>query len=92
MWLERVLGVGKVSELISVREGHKIFEVVGNPLTTSISGLSKDSGSVHTIQSQDQHNNISLPTPYTLELDLGPFSPDVPLFLSNDQWRHLLYD
>ena len=32
---------------------------------------------IHTIQSQEQHDNISLQTPYTLELELGPFLPDV---------------
>ena len=40
----------------------------------------KDSGSLHLIQSQEQHNTM----PYMLELDLGPFPPDVVHFLPND--------
>ena len=55
----------------------KTFADVGDLLTTSVSAwLSKDSGFIHLIhmiQSQEQHNSI----PYTLELDLGPFPPDV---------------
>ena len=39
----------------------KIFADVGNLLTMSVSTmLLKDSGSIHTIHSQEQHNN----TPY----------------------------
>ena len=53
---------------------------VGNLMTMPVSaGLSKDSGSIHlinTIQTQEQHNK-TLQTTYTLELDLGPFPPDV---------------
>ena len=63
----------------------KIFSDVGNNLTTSVSaGLSKDSGSIHLIhkiQSQEQH---SLQILYTLELNLGPFPPDVTHFFPND--------
>ena len=48
------------------------FADVGDLLTTSFSArLSKDRGSIHTIQSQEQH---SLQTPYTLEMDLGLFT------------------
>ena len=58
----------------------KTFVDVGNLLTKSVSaGLSKKSSSVHlinTIQSREQHNN-TLKMHYTLELDLGPFLPDV---------------
>ena len=65
---------------VPAEEDTNTFADVGNLLTMSISArLSKDSGSthlIHTIQSPEHHNN-SLQTPYTLELDLDPFSPDV---------------
>ena len=32
---------------------------------------------IHMIQSQEQQQQHSLETPYTLELDLSPFPPDV---------------
>ena len=71
-WLENVVTMGEVSGSIPGWGGHKAVGV-RNLLTTSLSaGLSKDSGSLHlkNIQSQEQHNNISLQTLYKLELHL----------------------
>ena len=43
----------------------------------------------HTLSTHDTKprttEQYSLQTPYTLELDLGPFQPDVAHFLPNDQ-------
>ena len=79
--LEHTVAVREVSSSSPGRGGHKTFANVGNLLTTSISAwLSNDSDSIHlihTMQSQEQHNNTPYKTPYTLELDLGPFPPDV---------------
>ena len=77
------------------RRTQKTFEDVGNLLTKSVSPtLSKYSGSIHlihTIQNQKQHNNIPYKRLTLLELDLGPFPPDVAYFLPNDQLCHLFY-
>ena len=58
----------------------KTFSDVGNFLTTSVfAGLSKDSGSIHlnTHDTKPRTTKHSLQTPYTLELNLGPFPLDV---------------
>ena len=60
-WVEGAFAVREVSGSIQGRGGTKTFANVGNLLTMSVSaGLSKDSGYIHlihTIQSQEQHNN-----------------------------------
>ena len=78
-WLERAVAVRRSQDRIPA--GADIKKNLcrrRDLLTTSFSaGLSKYSGSIHsihTIQSQEQH---SLQTPYALELDLGPFPPDI---------------
>ena len=67
----------EVPDSIPAEADTKTFSEVRDLLTMSFStGLPKDSGSIHsihTIQRQEQHNN----TPYTLELDFGPFPSDV---------------
>ena len=44
----------------------------------------------HTIQSQEQRNNISSQTLYTLELDLSPFPTDGAHLHQNNQERYPL--
>ena len=39
------------------------------------------------MQSQEQYNNTTLQTSYTLELDLDPFPTDGAHFLPNDQYE-----
>ena len=68
----------------SVGVDTKTFAVVGDLLTTSLSAGAVPY-SKHTIQSQEQHSNISLQTLNTLELDLHPFPTDAAHFFLNDQ-------
>ena len=61
-WLKRALPCGRSQDRVPAgADTKKTFRDVGDLLTMSFSaGLSKDSGSIHsinTIQRQEQHNN-----------------------------------
>ena len=79
--LERAVAVREVLVRVPAETATKTFADIGNLLTTSVSaGLIKYRDSIHlmhTIQSQEQHNNTPNKRFTRWNLDLDPFPPDV---------------
>ena len=82
-WLDRAVAVREVSGLSPDRDGHK--NLCGRREPSNYVSFHRDveRQRFHTLNTHNTNKNTtqqgSLQTPYTFELDLGPFPPDVAL-------------
>ena len=79
-WLERAVAVREVSVSSSAQGGHKNVCRRKEPSDCVSFRRAVERQRFHTLNTQDtkpRTTQHSLQTPYTLELDLGPFPPDV---------------